>query len=816
MASGKFNRTAIVVQCRLSSTRLPQKALKLLGQKECLCWTLDAMKKVPAARYFLACDYDSKSLLEPIAKKCGWEIFAGERDDVLGRFCALIESEISNCDLIVRATGDNPFLFWEAAEASIKDFEENHFEADYFTYSGLPHGSGVELFKSASLLKARQLTDSPYDKEHVGPSLYRHPENFLSVFKSAPKEFCAPNLRTTIDTFADYKRAQRLLFYLQEKSVKPPFSAKEIVSALESPFMQKAFLIVPSVKAGRGTGHLRRALSLALKTKSFVYIPQDFSLAQGAALISGAKKKGLEDFQIVSQLSGGWDLVLLDLFRSSKDEMKTFKKLGPVCSLDDGGAFCQEADYLLDVIPSMPRSASRQNPKAGGANFFAPQFLDFPKNRRPSFPKKIKSALVCVSGETRWGLSQKAVNAARALGVQTLEVSSKNPVDNLSEKLFSYDLIATHYGFTAFEAAAANCAVLLLSSSPLHKRLAKKYGFKCLDKNSLSPKKMRTLFENPSALENKEFKTKYLSQEERSLADFAATILSGQKFSCPVCREKENDGRIFARTKSHSFRRCPICKSLYLSFSADSRVQYEEDYFGAEYKAQYGRTYLDDFGSIKTQGERRCKEIVKIFPRRAKEKKRLLDIGCAYGPFLAAAKDFGFEPFGTDISQSALEYVKNQLGFECVSSSFADFDVKKTFGFERFDVVTMWYVIEHCQDLKSLLPRVSSMLKNGGVFAFSTPSASGVSARFNRQSFFESSPRDHYTLWEPRNAARILRRFGFKLIKIVPTGIHPERIGFFKNLCKKPFIFKLLALFCKAFVLGDTFEVYCKKIKDAE
>ena len=84
-----FSNIAVVVQCRLSSTRLPQKAIKDLAGSECLCWTLNAMKKVKAARYFLACDYDSKSRLEPVAQKCGWEIFAGDRDDVLFRFCCL-------------------------------------------------------------------------------------------------------------------------------------------------------------------------------------------------------------------------------------------------------------------------------------------------------------------------------------------------------------------------------------------------------------------------------------------------------------------------------------------------------------------------------------------------------------------------------------------------------------------------------------------------------------------------------------------------------------------------------------------------------
>ena len=822
MAAGVFKNIAVVVQCRLSSTRLPQKALKILGSKECLCWTLDAMKKVKAARHFLACDYDSQKELEPIAKKCGWELFAGDRDNVLDRFCSLVKNRFPECDLIVRATGDNPFLFWEAAQKSILDFEENHFDADYFTYSGLPHGSGVELFKAASILKAQGLTDSPYDKEHVGPALYGHPENFVSVFKRAPEEFYAPDMRTTIDTFADYKRAVRLQDFLLSQKSGAPFRAKDVLDAMKNPSLQKTVLLVPSVKAGRGTGHLRRALSVAKEIGAFVYVPKDSTLKECPALVQEALESGLKEWQLVDCLMGGWDLVALDLFRSTKEEISAFSKLGSLCSIDDGGKASKAADYLLGVIPSMPRRADKV-----GSNLTSPAFIGLPKNRRPAFPTEIKKILVCAGGEDAGGLSESAGRALAALGLQATVVSPKNPVANLRESLAQYDCVVSHYGFTAFEAVAANCAVLLLSSSGLHKRLSKKYGFVCLEKKDLSPKKIGPLLEKPELLENKKFKA--LLEGEESLPSFIQGLSFAEKFSCPVCG---TDGcafdKVVARTKAHTFRRCKKCGGLYLSFSSDSRVQYEADYFGSEYKAQYGRTYLDDFESIKAQGLRRAKIILAAGhfglaknsckaanPGLAKNAPRLLDIGCAYGPFLAAAKDLGFEPYGTDISQSALDYVKSALGFSCVLSSFADFDQKKVFGFEAFNAVTMWYVIEHCRDLKKLLLRVNALLKDGGIFAFSTPSAQGLSGRFNRKEFFEKSPRDHYTLWEPSRAAAVLKKFGFKLVKIVPTGIHPERVKLLKNLVQKPFIFKLLSLFCREFVLGDTFEIYCKKTRNA-
>ena len=45
----------------------------------------------------------------------------------------------------------------------------------------------------------------------------------------------------------------------------------------------------------------------------------------------------------------------------------------------------------------------------------------------------------------------------------------------------------------------------------------------------------------------------------------------------------------------------------------------------------------------------------------------------------------------------------------------------------------MWYVIEHFQDLKSVLTKVNELLKKDGIFAFSTPSAEGVSAKSYKQ-----------------------------------------------------------------------------------
>ncbi len=170
----KTNRT-VIVQCRLSSTRLQGKALKILGDKTVFEWVLASMKKVRADSYYVATDEDSYGKLAPLCKKAGFHCFKGSLEDVLKRFADLLDT--IKTKTVIRATADNPFLFYEAAEESVELFEEKNkgkSHCDYLTYKGLPHGSGVEIFSADSIKKAAKETDNPYDHEHVGPALYNH------------------------------------------------------------------------------------------------------------------------------------------------------------------------------------------------------------------------------------------------------------------------------------------------------------------------------------------------------------------------------------------------------------------------------------------------------------------------------------------------------------------------------------------------------------------------------------------------------------------------------------------------------------------
>ncbi|HAH62831.1 MAG TPA: acylneuraminate cytidylyltransferase [Treponema sp.] len=823
--------TVVIVQCRLSSTRLPEKALKDLGGVPVLVWTLNAMHKVKADAYYIATDEASIGRLAPIAEKCSWNIFAGPLEDVLGRFCLLIRK--LDADIVVRATADNPFLFFEAAQVLLDEYNKRceFSRCDYITWTGLPHGSGVEIMDAKSLLSAEKMTDLPYDHEHVGPALYNHRNHFSALMIKAPARFHHPEYRTTIDTPTDYRRALSIVQHLSGgKAPGEPYTTEQILSAMEFPGITDPVLYVPSVKAGRGTGHLRRCLEAAANTGASVYIPKDAELSEIPEIVNQAEEEGLAEWQIVRDFPAQkeYSLIAADCFALDRETAGRLHECAPLAAIDEGSANTEYCDYLLDVIPSYGLGRK--------ANMTEPAFMKMPEHRRTEKPCEcaadIKRILVCLGGEDPANL---VVPAAKAFAGNGREVTAVvphghprpetaegvefvEPIPGLREKLSSYDLVVTHYGLTAYEAAYAGCAVVLLATTSLHGQLAGRYGFVCFPKEELTKKNAETVMSAPRKL----YKPAAVREEGKSLGEFISALSRGRRLACPVCGTDEPEkNRVTARTDRRTFRRCPSCGIIYMAWTTDGKdADYGKTYFAEQYRIQYGKTYLEDFESIKKQGIRRMYEIDSVFKnrRRLSSKPTVLDVGCAYGPFLSAAADDGWQVFGTDISPEAVSYVQSKLLFPAACASFPDFDAALEFGVQRFDAVTMWYVIEHFRDLAPVLKLVSSLVKEGGVFAFSTPSAEGVSAKMRTETFYAQSPADHYTLWEPSKADSILRKFGFTVVKIISTGHHPERFPQVeKHGWKKDSpLYKMYEYKSRVFHLGDTFEVYCRKLGSNE
>ncbi len=191
----------VVLQARLGSTRLPRKALLPFGNGTLLESCLRRLSRVPADLYILATEPSSAPELGPRAEALGWKVFVGSEEDVLARYCGAVRD--FGLSRVVRATGDNPFVSPEAAEALLAD--PGTVVSDYAAYQGLPLGFGVEVVRASALLAAQAESSDPYEREHVCPFLYRRPERFRLHRPEAPERLLAPEARVTVDTREDYE-----------------------------------------------------------------------------------------------------------------------------------------------------------------------------------------------------------------------------------------------------------------------------------------------------------------------------------------------------------------------------------------------------------------------------------------------------------------------------------------------------------------------------------------------------------------------------------------------------------------------------------
>ena len=279
--------------------------------------------------------------------------------------------------------------------------------------------------------------------------------------------------------------------------------------------------------------------------------------------------------------------------------------------------------------------------------------------------------------------------------------------------------------------------------------------------------------------------------------------------ACPICGRQGNP--VVGRFSERTYRECPRCSITHMQSFAPEPKKYGKEYFSSEYRQQYGRTYLEDFDAIKAASRPRVQVIHGLL--RSDQEGVVVDIGCAYGPFLDAAREAGMPCYGVDVSPEAVEHVRRKLRIPALCSSFEKLEPRALP--RRIAAITLWYVLEHFTDPDLILRKASSLLPPGGVFAFSTPNGRGISARRSIQQFLLHSPADHFTIFSPRRAAEAPGGYGLDLRRIRVTGHHPERfpglLG--RTAVRSPAAYKVLRGISRLMSLGDTFEAYAVKGK---
>jgi spore coat polysaccharide biosynthesis protein SpsF len=197
----------VIIQARMSSTRLPGKVLMKLDGREVLGHIISRYQRLDFVDKILITTSDTHDddQISCFAQKNGIALSRGSLENVLDRFyhCATEHS----LDLIIRHTADNIFLDSSLLKKAINASKSFDLEKPFIISSRggmIPIGMDIEVFNFPALALAQVQAQSPYEREHVTPFLYSSDK----VLKKSTKNSFQPKSglpvpTCTLDTFGD-------------------------------------------------------------------------------------------------------------------------------------------------------------------------------------------------------------------------------------------------------------------------------------------------------------------------------------------------------------------------------------------------------------------------------------------------------------------------------------------------------------------------------------------------------------------------------------------------------------------------------------
>lgn len=221
-----------ILQARMSSTRLPNKVLKKVNNKELLAYECERILKSQKVDKLIIATSNDKSddAIENFAKDNNIEVFRGSLNDVLSRYykCAKNFKEKDNINNlnIIRVTGDCPIIDPQVIDEVIEYFETN--DCDYASNTLVPtypDGMDIEVCTFAALEIAYIEATFKSDREHV-TLFIKNDDRFKKLNHTSKYDFS--HLRMTVDEENDFELIKIILENLYEDN--PNFSYLDAIS----------------------------------------------------------------------------------------------------------------------------------------------------------------------------------------------------------------------------------------------------------------------------------------------------------------------------------------------------------------------------------------------------------------------------------------------------------------------------------------------------------------------------------------------------------------------------------------------------------
>ncbi|MGY5871402.1 MAG: glycosyltransferase family protein [Candidatus Thorarchaeota archaeon] len=226
-------KIACIIQARVGSTRLPNKILLKISNKEILLHVVDRVLRATRIDEVIVatttCQNDK--LVVDLIENFNHEkvsTFSGSEEDVLDRYYQAAKK--SSSDIVIRITSDCPLIDWELLDHMVNVFVDGDYDyiSNVLTKRTYPRGLDVEVFSFSVLKKMWESCDKKREREHVTTYVRENPSLFKT--KNIQQDVDLSHLRWTVDEDDDLKLV-RIIY--EELYHNPSFRTEDILELIK-------------------------------------------------------------------------------------------------------------------------------------------------------------------------------------------------------------------------------------------------------------------------------------------------------------------------------------------------------------------------------------------------------------------------------------------------------------------------------------------------------------------------------------------------------------------------------------------------------
>jgi len=215
-----------VLQARMSSTRLPGKVMANLQGAPMILRQIERLRRsrrLDGVLVATSTDPSDDGLAAMLALH-DVAVHRGPLDDVLARYAGALQAHPA--EVVARLTADCPLADPEVIDATIDLLTTRglDYAANTPAHRTYPKGLDVEVMRASALLRAAREAADPYEREHVTPYLYRHPQMFAQDFISQAAD--EGEVRWTVDRPDDLEFVRAVYGALYPG--KPAFGSEDV------------------------------------------------------------------------------------------------------------------------------------------------------------------------------------------------------------------------------------------------------------------------------------------------------------------------------------------------------------------------------------------------------------------------------------------------------------------------------------------------------------------------------------------------------------------------------------------------------------